>query len=501
MPDATGAQGEQGKIVKCYLFWNLVMNAPKTQEKLQEAIQLVRDLLSKQKLVENMVHKTESANKELIESLVHRQHLVELQTKLSRLHTADIAHILESLPIKDRNLVWDQIRDKRGGDVILEVSDSVRESLIQSMTDDELLAVLQQIDADDIAYIADDIPPRVLEVRSNSMPMDDKDWIRSAMEYDEDTVGYLMSSEMVVVKDTDTVGSAAGSLRILDELPVHNDKLFVTDKRGVLVGVLSLQALLLNDPSSPVVDVMATNVVRLSPDDSASEASKAFERYDLVSAPVVNQRGKLIGRVTVDVVMDYIRDESSEDVINMMGLQEEEDLFAPVLSSARNRGLWLIVNLFTAFIVAYVIGFFEEAIAQLVALAVLMPIVASIGGNTGNQTTALIIRGISLGMVNKENIIHLFRKELSVSFLNGLILGLAVAVFAYLFFQNFYLSVVIGVAMVLTLIVAAMLGLGVPLLLEKFGRDPALGSSVITTATTDSVGFFIFLGLATVFLL
>ena len=325
--------------------------------------------------------------------------------------------------------------------------------------------------------------------------------LQAVMVYDEDTVGFLMSNEMVTVRETQTLEQTSLQLRQLKELPIHNDKLFVVDLRGVFKGVITLQSILLNDPKTRVSDVMATNVVTFVVDDNASEASKAFERYDLVSAPVLNQRGKLVGRVTVDIIMDYIRDESSDDVINMMGLKQQEDLFSPVLSSARNRGSWLIVNLFTAFFVAYVIGLFEHQIAQLVALAVLMPIVASIGGNTGNQTTALIIRGISLGTVHKNNIIYLFRKELAVSLLNGIVLGIAVGIFAFLFFRNYSLSLVIGAATLINLIVAATVGLGVPLFLKRMGRDPALGSSVITTATTDSMGFLIFLGLATVFLL
>jgi len=479
----------------------MAMQAPKTQDKLEESIKLVRDLLNKQKLVENLVHNRESPNKEVIESLVHRQHLVEIQTKLARLHTADLAHILESLPLKDRVLVWQQVSQQRGGDIFLQVSDAVRESLIQSMTQPQILAVLQQLDADDIAYIADSIPAEVLETRARSMATDDKDWLQAVMVYDENTVGFLMSNEMVTVRELDTLEQASLHLRTLKELPIHNDKLFVVDQRGVFKGVLTLQSILLNDPKTRVNEIMATNVVTFVVDDNASEASKAFERYDLVSAPVINQRGKLVGRLTVDIIMDYIRDESSDDVINMMGLKQQEDLFSPVLSSARNRGSWLIVNLFTAFFVAYVIGLFQHQISQLVALAVLMPIVASIGGNTGNQTTALIIRGISLGTVHKNNIIHLFRKELAVSLLNGILLGIAVGMFAFLFFRNFSLSLVIGAATLINLIVAATVGLGVPLFLKSVGRDPALGSSVITTATTDSMGFLIFLGLATVFLL
>ncbi|WP_455201833.1 magnesium transporter, partial [Kaarinaea lacus] len=295
------------------------MEAPKSQDKLNENIALVRDLLDKQKLVETIVHERETHKKELVESIVHRQHLVELQTKVERMHTGDIAHILEVLPLDDRLVVWQQIREHRGGDVLLEISDSVRESLIESMSREELLEVLGQMDGDDLAYIADDIPEDVLQVRLQSLTAEDQDWLRDARQYEEDTVGFLMSNEMVVVRDSYTLDEASRQLRSLDELPIHNDKLFVVDRRGILKGVLTLQNILLNDPELSVAKIMATDVVKFRPDDDASEASKAFERYDLASAPVVNERGKLIGRVTVDVVMDYIRDESTEDVLNMAG--------------------------------------------------------------------------------------------------------------------------------------------------------------------------------------
>lgn len=477
------------------------MEAPKSQDKLNENIALVRDLLDKQKLVESIVHERETPKKDLVESLVHRQHLVELQTKIERMHTGDIAHILEVLPLDDRLVVWQQIRAHRGGDVLLEISDSVRESLIESMSREELLEVLGQMDGDDLAYIADDIPEDLLQVRLQSLTAEDQDWLRDARQYEEDTVGFLMSNEMVVVRDSYTLDEAARQLRGLDELPIHNDKLFVVDRRGILKGVLSLQNILLNEPELNVAKIMATDVVKFRPDDDASEASKAFERYDLVSAPVVNERGKLIGRVTVDVVMDYIRDESTEDVLNMAGLSGEEDLFAPIMDSVKNRGFWLVINLIAAFIVSRVIGLFEGTIAQLVSLAILMPIVAAVGGNIGNQTAALIIRALTLGQINSQNTFHLVRKEVGVSILNGIMLGIVVALFAYLLYQNTALAVVIGVAMLITMIVAAIIGLSVPIILEKTGHDPALGSSIITTATTDSMGFLIFLGLATMFLI
>ncbi len=476
------------------------METHHSEEFLKENVSKVHDLLEKQKLIEKVVHEQMSPNQEIVDSLVHRQHLTQLKHLLEPLHTGDIAHILEVLPFTDRMTVWQLIKDVRGGDVLLEVSDSARENLIDSLSPEDLLIALNQMDGDDLAYIADDIPEEVLRVRGQSLTTEDQNWLRSAMAYEENTVGFLMSNEMVVIYETDTLEIAAKTLRSLEELPIHNDKLFVVDRRGTLKGTLSLQNLLLNEPNLPVSKVMSTDFVQFSPLDDAGEASQAFERYDLVSAPVVNERGKLIGRVTVDVVMDFIREETTEDVLSMAGISGEEDLFAPILHSASNRGLWLMVNLFAAFFISRIIGLFETTLAQIVSLAVLMPIITNIGGNIGNQTASLIIRGLTLGQINSDNTLYLLKKELGVSALNGSILGIIVGIFSYIFYRSLPLAMVISISMLLTLIVAALLGLAAPLLLQKMGRDPALGSSIIMTATVDSVGFFIFLGLASIFL-
>lgn len=427
--------------------------------------------------------------------------LPDLRDRLSRMHSADVAQVLESLPRDDRLLAWRQLRDQRGGDLLLEVSEAVRTSLLTQISEEELRLAIGQLDADDLAGIADEIPPVLLQERLLTLPDDDRRWLQSSLEYAKDSVGDLMSHEMVVVRDHLTLDAVLTHLRDLSQLPLHTDKIFIVDRRGVLRGVVALQTLLLTAPTVPVNEVMATDVVIFTPEEQGSDAAQAFERYDLISAPVVNEHGKLLGRLTVDVMMDYIRVETTEEVLNFAGLRGEEDLFSSIWNSARNRWLWLSINLLTAFVASRVIGLFESTIAQLVALASLMPIVASIGGNTGNQTTALIIRGIALGQVNAGNAFHLLRKELGVSLLNGAVIGALVGIFAYLFYGSPALGGVIAAAIVFNLLIAALVGMVVPLLLERFGRDPALGSSVLLTATTDSMGFFIFLGLASLFLL
>ena len=480
------------------------MTTPKetrTHDSLAHNLGQIRELLDKQRLVESIVQHQKQTRQDVVESLLHRQHSVELRNRLSKLHIADIADLLEALPLNDRQWVWHHLDNGSAAEVLMEVSDPVRENLIDSSGNDELLAILHCLDADDIAYITEDIPPDILDERLKSFTATDKDWLHSAMTYPEDTVGYLMSKDMVTVREHQSLEAAQQHLRQIKELPVHNDKLFVLDRRGILTGVLSLQAILLGEPGMLVKDAMATEVVRFDPLDKASKAASAFERYDLASAPVVNERGKLVGRLSVDIVMEFIREDTSEDVINLAGIREEEDLFSPIISSAKNRGVWLFINLLTGFVSASIIGMFENTILQLVALAALMPIIGSVGGNTGNQTTVLIIRGLALGTISQGNRLRLLKKELGISLLNGTVLGIMVGIFAYVFYQNFNLSLVISAAMVLTFVFAAAMGFSVPLILERFNRDPALGSSVLLTALTDSLAFFIFLGMATIFLL
>lgn len=427
--------------------------------------------------------------------------LPDLRDRLSRMHTADVAQVLESLPRDDRLLAWRQVSHQRGGDLLLELSEAVRDGLIAHLDEEELRLAIGQLDADDLTDIADQIPAELLQERLLTLPDDDRRWLQSSLTYAEGTVGDLMSNEMVVVRDHLSLEQALAHLRDLSELPIHTDKIFIVDKRGVLRGVVPLQTLLLTAPQTPLSEVMATDVVSFTPEEDGGDAGQAFERYDLISAPVVSERGKLIGRLTVDVVMDHIREETNEEVLNFAGLRGEEDIFASIWNSARNRWLWLSINLLTAFVASRVIGLFEGTIAHLVALASLMPIVASIGGNTGNQTTALMIRGLALGQVNGGNTLYLLRKELIVSLLNGAIIGLIVSLFAYVLYHDLHLSAVFAAALMLNLLVAALVGISVPLALQKFGQDPALGSSVLLTATTDSMGFFIFLGLASLFLL
>ncbi|HMG11605.1 MAG TPA: magnesium transporter, partial [Gemmatimonadaceae bacterium] len=314
-------------------------------------------------------------------------------------------------------------------------------------------------------------------------------------------VGALMDFDMVSVRDDVSLEVVLRYLRRMDELPDHTDQVFVVDRDDVIKGVLPINRLIVTDPEVLVGAVMNAEFTTLTPDDKAQQAAQSFERYDLVSAPVVDQGNRLVGRVTVDVVVDFIRQRNEAEQLSHAGLIEEEDIFASVWKSAKNRWLWLAVNLGTAFFASRVIGAFEGTIEKLVALATLMPIVAGIAGNSGNQTTTLIIRSLALGQVTPDNARRLIGKELAISLLNGVVWGGVAGIFAYFLYRSVPLGLVMTSAMLLNLVVGALVGMMVPLAMQKMGRDPAIGSSVLLTFTTDSMGFFIFLGLATVFLI
>jgi len=360
--------------------------------------------------------------------------------------------------------------------------------------------LLKQLDADEIGYLGELLPASVLQERLQQLPGEDREWLTRALQYENDSVGSMMDQDMILVQQDALLEQVLKQLRQHKDLPPQSDKLFVTNRRGCLVGVLHWHSLVVNEPEQRVSDVMSQDYVSFQAEDSAAHAARAFERYDLVSSPVVNSRGRPIGRLTVDEVMDFIRDDISEDALNSAGLQGKEDLFASVWHSARNRWPWLFLSLLTAFVASRVIGLFEETIAGFVALAALMPIVAAIGGNTGNQTTTLVVRGLALSQINYDNRRQLILKEMKLSVLNGMVWGSAVGLFAFIFYGNFTLSMIIAAAMLLTLLLAATLGLAIPLTLQSLKRDPALGSGVLVTALTDSTGFFIFLGLAALFL-
>ncbi|MBE7523996.1 MAG: magnesium transporter [Burkholderiales bacterium] len=475
--------------------------------RVEDALADVTALIRRNRLVEGLVHEqaaqaSDAERAGLVESLVTRQNRAALQQRLDRLHPADIAYILEALPLEERLYVWDLIKSaERDGEILVEVSDAVRESLISSMDTEELVAAAETLEADELAAIAEDLPQEVMDDVFQSLPVEEREQLRAAMSFDEDMVGALMDFEDIQVRADVKLEVVLRYLRRFEDLPSQTDQVFVVDRDEKLLGVLPIAKLIVNDPERMVGDVMAPAAVKLAQHEKADVAASTFERYDLVSAPVVDTNDRLVGRVTVDEVLDFVRRRGEEEVLAQAGLREEEDVFASVWKSFQNRWAWLAVNLMTAFFASRVIGVFEGSIAKLVALAALMPIVAGIGGNSGNQTITMIVRAVALGQVTRNHADKLIRKELLVALANGVIWGGVMGLVSMMLYHDVKLGLVMVFAMTLNLLLAAMMGVLIPMTMLKIGRDPAVGSSVLITAVTDSGGFFIFLGLATLFLL
>ena len=473
---------------------------PRSRDEVQQQLKEVQELLGRHRLVEDLVHRQEMPRHDLVEGLVHKQHVAELSERLDALHPADIADLLETLPLDERLFVWELVRAERDGDILLEVSDAVRESLIETMAPEELKAAAETLDADELADLAPDLPEEVMEDVYLSLDLEERAQLRAAMSYAEDAVGALMEFEMVTIREDVSLEVVLRYLRRFEELPDHTDQLFVIDRAEQLRGVLPINSLLINDPECTVSEVMIAEPLTLRPDDKAEDAASAFERYDLVSAPVVGTEGRLMGRVTVADVVDFIREDADAEILSHAGLREGEDIFAPVLDSVKNRWAWLAVNLVTAFVASRVIGVFEGSIEKLVALAALMPIVAGIGGNSGNQTITMIVRAMAMGQLGGDSAVRLLKKETGVALFNGVVWGSLLGVVAWLLYGGWQLGLVMTAATTLNLLLAAAMGVFIPMTMQRLGRDPALGSSVLITACTDSGGFFIFLGLATLFL-
>ena len=470
------------------------------KEFLRGVLERIDFLLGKQNEVESLVDKEDSAKHKLIKNLANKENLKSLQNLLNNLHPSDAADILEVLPLDRRLAIWELVKSENEGDILVEVSDAVRQTLIADMDNTELLAAAEQLDTDEIADIASDLPGDVLNDLLESLNVQNRERLESALSYPDESVGALMDFDITTIRDDITLEVVLNYLRKIKKLPDHTDKLFVVDRFGSILGVLPLEKIVVNDSHVKVKDVMVTDAVVFRPEDNSHEASNAFERYDLVTAPVVDGSSKLLGRITVDAVLDYIREEAETEKLSLVGLREE-DMFSTIWKSVQNRWAWLAINLVTALIASRVIGIFEGSIEKVVALAALMPIIAGIGGNSGNQTTTMIVRALALSQVTFSNLRLLMFKEIGVALVNGILWGSVLGVFAYLLYGNIQLGYVMTAAMILNLILSAIMGVMIPLVLNRMGKDPAVGSSVLITAMTDSGGFFIFLGLATVVLL
>lgn len=471
------------------------------EDTLKEHLQQVVDLLEKQKLEETIMLQHATQRHELVETILHKQHRFALKQKLDGLHSADIAYILESLALESRLIVWNLVKSELDGQVLLDVSDAVRQTLISDMDMSELLTATEKLRTDEIADLARDLPEDVLQEILVSMNDQNRARLESVLAHEDNSVAALMDFNMVTIREDITLGVVLRYLRRRGDLPEHTDKIFVVDESNVLKGVLPLKRLLINNPDALVSQILSKDIVSFRFDDAADEAARAFERYDLLTAPVVDDQNRLQGRLRIESILDYVRQQSDEEILTQAGLQEEEDLFSGIWKSVQNRWFWLGANLITAFLSTRVIGLFEDTIEHIVALASLMPIVAGIGGNTGTQTSTLIIRSLALGLISLSNIHKLIAKELGIALLNGVVWGSLIGLVAYGLYSNMKLAMVMALAMMLNLIVAAILGVSIPLFRHRLNLDPALGTSVLLTAFTDSMGFFIFLGLATLILI
>lgn len=423
----------------------------------------------------------------------------ELRVMLNSLPPADAAHLLESSPPKLRSLLWRLIDTEQEGDVLQELSDEVRQFFLDRMNVTELKAITEGQDIDDVADLLQQLPDTITRQVLNSMDSQDRLRVEAVLSYPEDSAGGLMNMDTITIRSSNTVDVVLRYLRRHEGIPEMTDSLLVVNRRDEYIGRLPLTLLLVTDPSATVREVMLTDLEAIEANTPASQVAQIFERLDLVSAPVINEQKKLVGRITIDDVVDVIREEAEHSVMSMAGLDNDEDTFAAPFKTARRRAVWLGINLITAFIAAAVIGMFQATIDKVVALAVLMPIVAGMGGNAGGQALTLVIRGMALGKISTTNLKWLLGRELAVGFMNGMLWATLVAAIAWLWFQDPIISLVIGCAMVINLTVAVMTGASLPIILKSMNVDPALAGTIILTTVSDVVGFLSFLGLATLF--
>ncbi|MCP4994440.1 MAG: magnesium transporter [Gammaproteobacteria bacterium] len=421
---------------------------------------------------------------------------------LNALTPGEIGHLLEALPHTERELMWGLVNDDHDGEVLVHLADDVRDDLISKMDRAALLAASEGLDTDDLADLIQELPHTITREIIDSLDHQHRERLEAVLSYPEDTAGGLMNPDTVTVRPEVTLDVVMRYLRRLkDQIPKQTDSLMVVNRNGRYLGVLSLPALVTHDLDDTVAEVMSLDVKPIPANWDDGQVANRFEQHDLLSSPVVDEKGVLLGRITVDDVVDVIREEGEHQFMGQAGLSEDEDMFAPVMVSAKRRALWLGINLGTAFLASWVIGLYQPTIEKVVALAVLMPIVASMGGIAGSQTLTLTIRGLALGQLSSKNTRWLVFKELAVAGLNSLIWSVVVALLASFWFDNFDIGLVIGAALTINLLIAALSGALLPITLEKLGIDPALAGSVLLTTVTDVIGFMSFLGLATLFLL
>ena len=420
---------------------------------------------------------------------------------VNTLAPAEIGNLLESLPPGKRQVVWGLVDPEDDGEVLVHVGDEVRESLLADMDPDEIVAAVEDLDIDDLADLVEDLPDTVIDEVLKSMDRENRERLEQVLSYQEDTAGRLMNPDVVTVRADTTVDVVLRYLRLRGELPEHTDHLYVVSRRHQYLGRIALQSLLTHDATTPINQLVDDEQPAIDVQEPADEVARQFSDHDWISAPVVDDGNILLGRITIDDVVDIIRDQAEHQALSAAGLDEDDDMFSPVRRAFRRRLIWLSVNLGTAFLASSVVSRFEGTIEKIVALAVLMPIVAGMGGNAGTQVLALMVRGLALGQIGRSNARTLLWKEIRVALINGITLGALLGIIVFVWYRDFPLSLVIASALTINLCSAALGGVLVPLTLKRMGFDPALAGGVILTTVTDVMGFLSFLGLATLVLL
>ena len=444
---------------------------------------------------------TTKDNLELLRQQLEGGRMRSARVMVNSLHPSEVARLLESLPRKKRTMLWEIVDSEIEGDVLVEVSDEVRDGLIEGMQTEDLIAATEGMEVDDLADLLVDLPEAVTQEVLQSLDKQDHERVKQVLAYDEESAGGLMNVDIVTVRPDVTLEVVARYLRFVGEIPDGTDSLFVVNRDNSYIGSLFLSKLLTSDPEEMVANVMSTDVMPIRANTASTQVVWEFENRDLLSAPVVDDDFHVLGRITVDDVVDVIRDEAEHALMSAAGLDEEEDMFAPVFKSAGRRALWLGVNLCTAFLAAAVIDQFKTTLDTIVLLAVLMPVVPSMGGVAGIQSLTIITRAIALGQISKDNAIGIMRKELMVGLLNGFGWAVVVSVFTFLWFGEWKIGGIIGAAMIINLFVAALAGFSIPLILKRLNVDPALAGGVVLTTVTDVIGYATFLGLGAAVLL
>ncbi len=425
----------------------------------------------------------------------------EAKHQIKELHPGEIALLFEAIQPKDRSILWPGIEISIQGEILKEVNEDVQSQLIAEMSIDSLVKATEKLDTDDLADIVPNMPESAVHSLLLTLDFKHRERLNKVLSYPENSAGGLMNTDFITVRPDVSIRAVIRYLRLLKEMPVDTDQVFVVDRNFNYLGSLLITSLLTEEPEQMVEKFISNDFSKpVSAETDESEVALLFEQRNLISAPVIDEDNQLVGRITIDDVVDVIRDQAEHSVMSMVGLDEDEDVFAPIIHSSKKRSIWLGVNLITAFIAVYFIGLFEATLQQKIALAILMPVVASMGGIAGTQTLIIVTRGIATGKVTTANIKALINKEVAVSGLNGIIWSLVIGLITYYWFSDLLLSLIIALAIITNLIVAAFSGAFLPLLLSKLRIDPALAGGVILTTITDVIGFVAFLGLAALFI-